>query len=139
MALAGSDKNGKLVRWIDGERYPRNVNFSHIYPILGWPPGKPHMWVAAEPTLQVPLGYDVSVHGVDFDHHGRASARPVTLSADGIALVGPANATSAAATSGQSFAGPPIPHKTYVARSGLYMYGALGMLAGFALAKKLGK
>lgn len=107
LALSGVDSKGQTARWIDGKRW-RHANYTHIYPIIGWPAGRPHRWAAAEPTMQVPLGYDVTIHGADFDHHGRPTPRPVALDMDGIAVVGSAPGASgsgAAASSAIPFAG----------------------------------
>lgn len=102
MAIAGMDKQRRPLRWIEGEPF-KHGDYSHIYVVLGWPPGRPSHWVSAEPTMFVPLGYDVTLHGIDFDHHGRPSPRPVTLGPDGIAQV----PLDAAGTSmgGQAFSG----------------------------------
>jgi hypothetical protein len=63
-ALGGHDRKGKAIRYIEGEREPRGVTYSHIYLYLGWPPFKPQKWAAAEPTLKgAPLGYDVVLQG----------------------------------------------------------------------------
>ena len=86
LALAGADSSGRPVRWVEGEPFKR-ANYTHIYALLGWPAGRPRKWAAAEPTMQVPLGYDVTIHGTDFDRHGRPHPRPVHLDADGIAVV----------------------------------------------------
>lgn len=110
LALGGTDRKGNLARWVDGTPY-REATYTHIYPILGWPSGKPHKWAAAEPTMQVPLGYDVTIHGVDFDHHGRPSPRPVRLDFDGIAMVGPETLGETAprtAAASQPFSGPTL-------------------------------
>jgi hypothetical protein len=106
MALGGVDKKGRLARWVDGTRWKPGV-YSHIYPLLAWPPGRPTHWVAAEPTMQVPLGYDVTIHGMDFDEHGRPSARPVTLDKDGIAMLpgGSPNLHGRGAAGQQAFSG----------------------------------
>jgi hypothetical protein len=59
MAISGN-KNGRMVRWVEGEPYPADVKWSHIYVRLGWPAFTPKTWVSAEPTLRgVPLGWDV--------------------------------------------------------------------------------
>jgi hypothetical protein len=63
-ALGGRDRKGGAVRYIDGEKEPRGVEYTHIYLYLGWPPFKPTQWAAAEPTLRgAPLGYDVVLQG----------------------------------------------------------------------------
>jgi len=58
-AIAGTDKQGRPVRWIDGERW-KPAEYSHIYLQLGWPALNPQVWASAEPTLRgTPLGFDV--------------------------------------------------------------------------------
>lgn len=108
LALGGA-ANGMPARWVEGEPF-KKAQYTHIYPILGWPPGKPHMWVAAEPTMKVPLGFDVTVHGIDFDHHGRPTPRPVVLNHEGIAVVGPGSASqgSSGSNSNMAFSGPTL-------------------------------
>ena len=59
LALAGKNRQGKLVQFIEGERIPHGVKWSHIYCIVGDQPFNPKRWFPAEPTLQVPLGWDV--------------------------------------------------------------------------------
>jgi len=69
-ALAGRRGN-KSVRWIEGERFPGGVRWSHIYVVLGWPPFAPKQWASAEPTVAgLPLGHDVVLHGVPAHVHG---------------------------------------------------------------------
>lgn len=65
-ALAGKDRTtGKMTRWVEGERMPRSVDFSHIYLFAGDQPFDARGWVAMEPTLRgVPLGYDVVERGL---------------------------------------------------------------------------
>ena len=52
--------NGKSVRWIEGQKLPKNVKWSHIYLVVGYPPFQPKKWLFAEPTLShVNLGWDI--------------------------------------------------------------------------------
>lgn len=52
--------NGKNVRWIEGEKLPKNGRWSHIYLVVGYPPFQPRKWQFAEPTLRnVDLGWDI--------------------------------------------------------------------------------
>jgi transglutaminase-like putative cysteine protease len=55
-----TQKNGKKARYHYGDAsFPRGVSWSHIYLALGDKPyGEPTWWYA-EPTLKVPLGWDV--------------------------------------------------------------------------------
>ena len=59
-ALAGKGKDGKLKRYIEGEKLPPGVEWSHVYCIVGNDPFTPTSWLSAEPTLKVPLGWDVT-------------------------------------------------------------------------------
>lgn len=62
LALAGRDRQGRPVRYIEGHppRAARAGRFYHIYVYLGWPPFRPQQWAAAEPTIKdAPLGFDV--------------------------------------------------------------------------------
>lgn len=63
-ALAGVNRRGEKVRWIEGQPRPQGVRYTHIYLYLGWPPFQADTWAAAEPTLKVPLGHDVVDHGI---------------------------------------------------------------------------
>jgi hypothetical protein len=64
-ALAGKNRQGKLVRWIEGNPCPWGVQYAHIYVVLGWPPFAPSVWASAEQTVRgAPLGYDVTVDGI---------------------------------------------------------------------------
>ena len=56
--LSGPNKSGKLIRWVEGDP-KKNARWSHIYLIVGSPPFKPTKWEFAEPTLNVPLGWDI--------------------------------------------------------------------------------
>lgn len=61
--LAGG--RGPNVRWAEGTRGPpMGAKFFHIFCDLGWPALKPTRWMSAEPTMVVPLGHDVTKHGV---------------------------------------------------------------------------
>jgi hypothetical protein len=60
LVISGVDRQGRKRRYIQGEPgFSRDVQWSHIYLQIGDRPyGKP-TWYYAEPTLQVPLGWDV--------------------------------------------------------------------------------
>jgi hypothetical protein len=63
--LGGAHKRTRApVRWAEGTKEPPGCEFFHIYLDLGWPALRPRVWKAAEPTMPVPLGYDVARHGV---------------------------------------------------------------------------
>lgn len=59
--ISGRDRTGRKHRWIEGEGSPDPmVDYTHIYLAVGWPPfGANPVYVFAEPTLRVPLGWDV--------------------------------------------------------------------------------
>lgn len=84
--LAGRKwRSDRMVRYIEGQRVPWFVEFSHIYLAIGVPPIQPTTWYAAEPTLRgAPLGYDVVLHGLPQQRMPElgavdASAAPTTL------------------------------------------------------------
>jgi hypothetical protein len=57
--LSGQGPKGKI-RYIEGERVPSGVAWTHIYCMVGTPPFQPNRWYFCEPTVQgVPLGWDV--------------------------------------------------------------------------------
>jgi len=60
LVISGLDKRGKKVRYHQGDKhFPKNVDWAHIYLMIGDRPyGEPN-WHYAEPTLRVPLGWDV--------------------------------------------------------------------------------
>lgn len=55
--LSGNIK-GKLMRWIEGQPHKSNA-FNHIYLMVGNKPFKPTKWLFCEPTIKVPLGWDI--------------------------------------------------------------------------------
>ncbi len=60
LVISGVDRQGKKRRYIQGDpNYPRDVQWSHIYLQIGDRPYGTPKWYFAEPTLQVPLGWDV--------------------------------------------------------------------------------
>jgi transglutaminase-like putative cysteine protease len=60
LVISGVDKRGKKVRYIQGDKhYPSGVDWAHIYLQIGDRPYGDPVWYFAEPTLQVPLGWDV--------------------------------------------------------------------------------
>jgi transglutaminase-like putative cysteine protease len=75
--LAGKTRRGDTVRWAEGTPQPRGVSFHHIYLHLGNQPFRPTQWFAAEPTVRgVPLGWDVTIHGMPM-REGTTSAPAV--------------------------------------------------------------
>jgi hypothetical protein len=60
LVISGLDRSGKKVRYIQGDRnFPSNVEWAHIYLQIGDRPYGEPVWYFAEPTLRVPLGWDV--------------------------------------------------------------------------------
>ena len=61
LVLSGRDQaNNQKVRYIEGEAAPYGVKWSHIYCMVGCPPGRGMRWYFCEPTIDgVPLGWDV--------------------------------------------------------------------------------
>lgn len=59
--LSGTDKRTrKTIRWIEGQPFPKNVDWAHIYVCVGRPTFRPTRWSFAEPSLKgVKLGWDV--------------------------------------------------------------------------------
>lgn len=73
----GTGRNRKMVRWVEGTPVPKGVSWIHITVDLGWPFGRPTHWAATEPTMRgAPLGYDVTMHGMQMDGHGRPHLPP---------------------------------------------------------------
>ena len=60
LVISGRNRSGRKMRYHQGEpNFPRDVSWSHIYLQIGDRPyGKPQ-WIYAEPTMKVPLGWDV--------------------------------------------------------------------------------
>jgi len=58
--ISGRDKSGTRHRWIEGVGHPDPmISYVHIYLCVGWPPFGDTVWTFAEPTMTVPLGWDV--------------------------------------------------------------------------------
>lgn len=63
--LGGKTSSGRSVRWAEGKPQPGGgPKYFHIFVDLGWPALKPTTWMSAESTMNVPLGHDVTRHGV---------------------------------------------------------------------------
>lgn len=56
--LSGRDDGNRRVRWVEGHGDPPTASWSHIYLHSRWPPFRPTHGAFAEPTLDVPLGWD---------------------------------------------------------------------------------
>lgn len=65
LVISGYTKTGAAVRYIHRAKgFDRSVKFTHIYGQIGDRPyGEPVDWWFAEPTLNVPLGWDVVAAG----------------------------------------------------------------------------
>ena len=61
LVISGRHKETKQkVRFIEGDAYPQNVGWAHIYCIVGDHSFQPRKWYFCEPTVNgVPLGWDV--------------------------------------------------------------------------------
>lgn len=56
--LSGREPGGRRIRWIEGEGPAPMASWTHIYVLAQWPPFRPTRRAFAEPTLDVPLGWD---------------------------------------------------------------------------------
>jgi hypothetical protein len=66
IVLSGIDRiTGSKVRWIEGQARHPTAAFSHIYCAVADRPFNPTKWIFCEPTLKVPLGWDVVNHKGD--------------------------------------------------------------------------
>ena len=64
LVLSGTRPDGVKVRYIESVGRPRRrVKWSHIYLMVGSPPFKPSTWTFMEPTLNVPIGWEVVNNG----------------------------------------------------------------------------
>lgn len=60
LVISGRERSTqKKVRYIEGEHLPNGCDWSHIYCMVGTPVFRPAEWYFCEPTLKVPLGWDV--------------------------------------------------------------------------------
>jgi len=60
LVISGLNKStGQKVRHIEGQHYPKNVKWTHIYGMVGDHPFKTKKWYFFEPTMPMPLGWDV--------------------------------------------------------------------------------
>ena len=66
LVISGMTKGGRKVRHHQGERrFDPTVEWNHIYLQIGDRPYGEPVWYYAEPTLSVPLGWDVVAHSGD--------------------------------------------------------------------------
>lgn len=60
LVISGVKKNGKKVRYIQGDKNIAKADWTHIYCMVGDQPFHPNQWHFCEPTIKgVPLGWDV--------------------------------------------------------------------------------
>lgn len=57
--VISANSAGKVVRYIEGDPNYRKLPYSHIYCCVGNRPFTPSSWEFCEPTMQVPLGWDI--------------------------------------------------------------------------------
>ena len=58
MVISASTREG-IVRYIEGDPNYRKLPYSHIYCMVGNKPFVPTSWEFCEPTMEVPLGWDI--------------------------------------------------------------------------------
>ncbi len=78
--------NGKLVRYIEGENHLPRANWVHIYCMVGDKPFTPNKWYFVEPTMPVPLGWDVVAAGGKLPEMGNFGAAGGTGTGIGIGV-----------------------------------------------------
>lgn len=60
LVISGVNRAGKKVRYVQGDpNFPQGVSWAHIYVAVGDRPYGKCEWHFAEPTMDVPLGWDV--------------------------------------------------------------------------------
>ena len=66
LVISGVNRAGKKVRYVQGDpNYPPGVSWAHIYVAVGDKPYGKCNWYFAEPTMDVPFGWDVVSHSTD--------------------------------------------------------------------------
>jgi len=58
LVLSGKGSHGSMVRYIEGDPYKKG-QYAHIYCCVGDKPFTPSEWIMCEPTMKVPLGWDI--------------------------------------------------------------------------------
>lgn len=87
--ISGRSTKGERVRFVEGSgAVPTNVQWSHIYLVCGWPPFQPAKWMFAEPTLDVPLGWD-TIAGRAPKGRADLAGRPRELAGSNLAMTAP--------------------------------------------------
>ncbi len=59
LVISGRNRQGKMIRYIEGQKRLPNAQWAHIYGMVGNRPYTPSSWDFVEPTLKKPLGWDV--------------------------------------------------------------------------------
>ncbi len=60
LVISGRERSsGRKIRHIDGQPFKNGCDWTHIYCMVGTPVFRPEKWFFCEPTLRVPLGWDV--------------------------------------------------------------------------------
>jgi hypothetical protein len=59
LCISGKMPDGKMIRYIEGSAKYIPITYSHVYCMVGNKPFTPTSWSFVEPTMQVPLGWDV--------------------------------------------------------------------------------
>jgi hypothetical protein len=128
LVLSGNAK-GKKVRHIQGEQIIPNVEWAHIYCMVGNQPFHPTQWYFAEPTIRgVPLGWDVVSANSD--------ALPELLNPrySGVSLAGPQSMSTSIATAVGITAGDIHRHKGKLLVNTSFKQSAITVVIGVATA-----
>lgn len=88
IVLSGRDGRGEKVRWVEGTPVPAGFDATHIFLQVGGPPFRPRWWTWAEPSLDVPLGWDMMRDQIPANRPDiGAVEQPATTSGRALALV----------------------------------------------------
>jgi len=134
LVISGMTKGGRKVRHHQGERrFDPTVEWNHIYLQIGDRPYGEPVWYYAEPTLSVPLGWDVVAHSGDVLPEMSSSygaSMPNYAAPPGAAALAAGPASYEASSSGKRTAYAPsgIP----AAAAPVYSVAGLGPRASFS-------
>jgi len=84
--ICGKTPDGRLVRYVEGEDYLPQADWVHIYTMVGDKPFTPTNWYYVEPTMKVPLGWDVVSAGGKLPEMGDYGATPSRGAGTGIGI-----------------------------------------------------
>jgi transglutaminase-like putative cysteine protease len=88
IVLSGRDGRGEKARWVEGTPVPAGFDATHIFLQVGGPPFRPRWWTWAEPSLDVPLGWDMMRDQIPANRPDiGAVEQPATTSGRALALV----------------------------------------------------